>query len=224
MNRPRAVCGTADTYHNITTVPPWEKEDIAQVPYMDSSSPSLSDAEREALPALWAARTNTAAPARPRADTESKSATSTNYGSLPFSEERRNPWGLTTPLTAPPPPRPYETPVYIPPGTKSAPNPPSFAKPPPTPPDSESWSYTTGSTSGSPQSKQGTTALPGTMSSRNTQAKAHQPRPSVTRSETRKRQTRLQRWKSAFKEIFTHHSVDESQFERIQERHWTDDY
>ena len=206
------------------SIPPWEKGHIAQVPYLDASSPSLSNAEREALPSLWAASTNTTTtPPHPRLDTNTKTTSRTVHRSVASSDNQSNSWGVKTPLTAPPPPVPYETPVYIPPGPKSEPHPPTFVKAPPTPPDSESWSYKTDSTTGSPKSNKEIEVLPGTMSARNTEPRAHRTRTASSTRQSRKRATRMQRWRSAFKDLFTHHLVDETDFERIEDRHWTEE-
>lgn len=193
---------------------------MAQVPYMDSTSESLSSAEREALPSLWAARSNIVTHPKVGMDTSHRNAAHTSPRA---SEECSHAWGVKTPLTAPPPPV-YETPIYIPPGPKSEPCPPSFVKAPPTPPDSESWSCTTTSTFGSPQLKQSPGTLPGTMSSGH--AQSHTPtRTSNGPSgrDARRRLSRMQRWKSAFKDMLTHRPVDDSNFEHIEARHWTDE-
>ena len=207
-----------------TSLPPWEKENIAQVPYMDSTSPSLSSTEREALPELWAAHTNITSQPRPKVDRDARSTNNSTYRSVAYPHERGNPWGVITPVTAPPPPRPYETPIYIPPGPKTAPNPPAFVRAPPTPPDSESSSSKSESMAGSPETKTGMAVLPGTMSSRKATDRVQHGRPTAFYEDVRRQPTRLQRWKSAFKDVFTNRSVDESQFERITERHWTDEY
>jgi hypothetical protein len=174
------------------------------------------------LPSLWAVQTNNKSANRPRIDTHTRYASNSSqrYG---HSDECSNPWGVKTPLTAPPPPRPYDTPVYIPPGPKSTPYPPTFVKPPPTPPDSDVGSCTTTSTTGSPKTKQEVSTLPtiaaGVEPDRTCRTKA----PSSTQ-ESRKRGNRLQRWKYALKEMFTHQPVDESEFEHISaQRHWTDE-
>lgn len=98
-------------------------------------------------------------------------------------------------------------------------------------PDSESRSLR--SASASPPIRPATKALPGTMSSRasrNRSASQSQvkPRPRENRSshpQSKEDQAGLgKRFKSAFRDIFKKDPIDESQFERISDRHWTDEY
>ena len=219
-------------YVDSTPLPPWEKDDINQVPYMDGASPSLSNAEREALPSLWATRTSTVSGTRPALHADTSHSSGSCYYSPGSPESYSSPWKVKTPLTAPPiPVSRYETPIYVPPGPKSAPNPPCFVKAPPTPPDSLARSSTTTSSYSSPRPKQTTTAMPGTMSSRN--ARDRTPSRTRTGSSSREPYTRKhdkrgrmpfgRRWKLVFKDMFTRDPVDDSQFETIEDRHWTDE-
>ena len=212
-----------DYHDNSTNLPPWETAQAAQVPYMDGTSPALSNAEREALPSLWATRTNGTNITHHMDNPSTRYARGRKQTSFD-SSGHGNPWGVKTPLTAPPPPEPYHTPIYIPPAPKSEPHPPAFVmRAPPTPPDSVST--TTASTFDSPPSQHAVAALPGTMAARNTQTRTptrSRALPSVT--ESRKKRSRIRRWRLAFKEMFTYHPVDDSQFERIEDRHWTEEY
>lgn len=212
--------GVGSAYHDSKTyVAPWERENIAQVPYVDSSAPSLSSAERDGLPALWATRSNTISSKRPRIEAHTKGTSNSSYSTSTFAEGTGQ---VTTPRTAPPSRMPYETPVFIPRAPLSEPHPPSFVKAPPTPPDSETWSDTTASTSASPQSRQTIDPVPRTLASRTMSAeKRTQTRDRSCHS--RKDPTKMKRLRLAFKELFTHHSVDESHYERIESRHWTDE-
>lgn len=206
-------------------VPPWEKDHIAQVPYMDSASPELSNAEREALPSLWATRTTTLTTSRPRLETSSQHSRSTSHFRVDSPDES---WRMRTPLTAPPPlpPAPYETPIYIPPGPKSAPSPPSFVKASSTPPDSLSQASrsTSASIISGHHPRPIITALPGTMSTRTApKSPSSRIRTEGAGREIRKRKTRRGRWIAALKDLFSSDPVDETQFERIEDKHWTDD-
>ena len=196
---------------------------------MGSSSPQLSDAEREALPSLWATRSGTVR--RPRVGTTSRNPTRRDHDHAVSSDQNSNSRSVKTPLTAPQPPAPYETPVYIQQGPKSEPNPPKFVvrTPPtihalPTPPDSDgSWCATSASGSISPQSKQPTSALPGTMTSRSTEGRTRSRNKTGHSGRPSRKLSRMQRWRSVVKEMFTHEPVDESQFEHITDCHWTDE-
>ena len=211
-----------DPCSGMNTLPPWEKGNIAQVPYLDATSASLSNAEREALPSLWAVQTNNKVASRPRIETHTRYVSSSSQRNG-YSDEYSNPWGVKTPLTAPPPPRPVNTPVHIPPAPKSTPCPPSWVKPPPTPPDSDFGSCTTTSSTGSPHSKQGVNPLP-TITANVESDRPSRKRAPTSTQESRKRGNRLQRWKLALKEMFTHQPVDESEFEHISAQgHWTDE-
>jgi hypothetical protein len=171
--------------------------------------------------------------------------------SSPVSEHSTsNPWKSTAPLppTTLPKSPPYDAPAYgraaydertysKPPFRKAASQPtqphvPHVHHAPPTPPESESRSLR--SASASPPINPATKALPGTMSSRasrNRSASQSQvkPRTKEHRSShpepSKEDQAGLgKRFKSAFRDIFKKDPIDESQFERISDRHWTDEY
>lgn len=221
-------------YATSTPLPPWETREVAQVPFMDPGSPPLSKAERQALPSLWATRSSTNSSSRPRLDT-GVSAASSAYGSPSSPQQSTDPWSkVATPLTAIPPPAPYESPVYIPPAPKTAPQlPPFVVQHPPTPPDSVTRSCSSSmSTTSSPRPRVAVKALPGTMSSR--AGRDRTPTRTRVSSATREQRARnvkksssvpfSKRFRSAFKDIFKREPVDESQFEHIDDRHWTDEY
>lgn len=192
------------------------------MPYLNANSRALSSAERDALPSLpRATRTNDARPNWPRVDAHTRWASNSSQN---HSDESSDPWGVETPLTAPFPARPYDTSVYIAPGPKSTPCPPTWVKPP-TPPDSDKSSYTTISTSGSPPPpppKFEINSLPTIPSGDKLDQQGRSRTQSSTR-ESQKQGTRFRRFKTALKEIFTPHPVDESQLEHISDRHWTDE-
>ncbi|KAK5007947.1 hypothetical protein LTR28_004636 [Elasticomyces elasticus] len=125
---------TAQTsYPPSSTLPPWELPSLPQVPYLDRSSAPLSDAERRALPSLWATRVK---------------------------------------------------------------------------------------------------AMPGTMSSRTSRKRSDGRNRTRSISKERRRRKAVpeletaplaSRMKTAFKDMFKKDPIDESRFERIESRHWTDD-
>lgn len=73
------------------------------------------------------------------------------------------------------------------------------------------------------------TAIPGTMSARMGHSSKNRKKPS---NRDRGASDHLKsesagfgkRVKSAFKDIFSRNPIDESQFETIEERHWTEEY
>ena len=208
------------------SLPPWERANVVQVPYFDSASPSLSNAERDALPSLWAVQTSHPPKARPNFDSHTRYGSNSSQRRGP-SEDCINSWGVKTPLTAPFPPRPYESPVYIPPAPKSTPNPPTFTRPPPTPPDSDNTdleSFRTTSTSESSRpAKREVKPLPQIPTYVQPIRSCHPQKASSAR-QSRKPGSRLQRWKSAFKEMFAREPEDESDLVHISAQgHWTDE-
>jgi hypothetical protein len=209
----------------IDAVPPWERRDLKQVPFVESSSPVLSNSELRALPDLWAVRSTNV---NQREHERHPSLT----GHRGFRDE-----GYDVPRTALPlqaSSTPYETPVYIPPAPKTAPPLPKYVQSvqaaPPTPPESISKSSDASSAAVSPPAAHAVlTALPGTMSSRDRKEARSRTRGSHhTRSESKHSKAESvsfgSRFKAAFKDMFKRNPIDETQFERIEDRHWTDEY
>jgi len=210
-----------------TVVPPWERRPFVQVPYVKASSPALQDVERRVGPEIWPARSHHLSPkAMPSASSAAAAEDAMNTWN-------RNPnayWTFLPPRTKS---APYETPACMPPASNPPPFPRQYAMTaPPTPPDSASNSSTFSSTVASPEQSariRPVTAMPGTMSvrtgesSRNRSKASHHDRGA---SDTLKSESAGfgKRFKSAFKDIFRRNSIDESEFETIEERHWTEDY
>ena len=207
----RSLASMNNNYAPSASSPPWEREDINQVPHLDRKSPALSNVELEALPSLWATRTYTVSNARPQGHTKSAS-----------TQEPINRWPVEPPLTAPAPPQPRGPHVDIPPAPKSEPNLPSFAKSPTTSPESQSSTCPT-SSFGSPRPEEAVQGLPGTMSSNRDDRVKNRARSGSHRSDLPERPTRIRRWKTVMKEIFTYRPVDESQFSPVVERHWAEE-
>lgn len=171
---------------------------------------------------------------------------------LQSPEDAVTPIEVDVPRTAPPLGASSRTPVYLPPAPKSTQHPPTFVVTPgylPTPktaqgvptfvktpaPCSDKSSQTstvTTSASGSPESEKVVTSLPGTMSSRNAREREREPPYLRPRARDRRvsskkplprKPTLARRWRAIFRDIFSHHPVDESQLQRIEDRHWTDE-
>lgn len=208
-------------------MPPWEKETIAQIPYVDPLSALLTAVEREALPSLPAPTWDTPPSSKPHLD-----ASTPNYDlsqrktsfSLRQTEDR-----IKTPLTAPI--FASSKSVSIPAAPRTSPELPSFVlrskqtpdtatmssqranlqKLPPTPSDSEAGSWGISSTFSSPKLPTSPPSPPATVPN------------ACCHCGHRKRPSRLARWKSALKDIFKHDYVDDSELEHIETSHWTDE-
>ncbi len=189
------------------SLPPWEKEDIARVPHLASSSPKLSCAEREALPILWAARSNTVSGHRTGVNARTLGGT---ISPTPSGYDHSSDTQVSDRL----PTRAAQSPSTSQDGRS-----------PGTSQDGESWSPTNTSASDSPPTRHEISPMAGTMSSRdvNARTKSRPANGAGGSRHSRSNSTRLQRWKSSVKEMFVHHPVEVGELERIRKRHWTED-
>jgi hypothetical protein len=238
---------TSNSQHHNPALPPWEVRSVAQVPFMERAYQTTTWKDEQG-----ASRPTPHVNHRPTLSTTTSAPCGADYSS-PLSERSSSmPWRSTTktPSNSVPVEPSYETPVYQgsnhdrpayedpslfkPALSKTASQPPSNhpSQVPPTPPESVSWSSLR-SASASPPSRPISKALPGTMSSREghsqsapvnkTKATGCERWPG--RRQAKQDQTGLgKRVKSAFRDIFRKDPVDDSQFERISDRHWTDEY
>ena len=229
-------------------LPPWEVRSVSQVPFIEPGSPPLVRRDDQGFFAIGSApRANH----RPKLSATISAPCASEYSS-PVEHNGSYPWKEAPPV--PPnqvPTQPaYETPVtkapmhyrpaYDDPNSSkpvfrkaaSQPPPTFVPQPPPTPPDSVSR-CSVRSTSASPPLRPASKALPGTMSSRatrNRSASHHQAKSGPREDRNDQLQAKQdqaglgKRFKSAFRDIFKKDPVDDSQFERISDRHWTDDY
>lgn len=200
---------STDRYIGGKRLPPWEVSSIPQVPHMSNSAPPLSKTEMQALPSLWATQTVPPATRSPALDGPSMhhrfaephvpSRTNTAMSaerSTSFSEGARA-------ISPPSSESQFKVPAYEQvhepvPRTRSAP----------------------------------VVALPGTMSSRSTpgQSRAANSKPSSGKRQRKKGTAGpddspplSHRFTTAVKELFRKEHVDDRQFERIGERHWSED-
>lgn len=224
--------------------PPWERSPVP-VPYLTSGSTGLTEAEREALPSLWATREQEEA-GRRKGSRDVYVRDFQEDSRRPMYSDEQDAWRVKTPLTAPPhsgppPPLPYGSPK-IPQGPKSAPVMPSYVKqgtvsPPYSPPlgSGKSWSTTRSSTSrpglydGPRESRTSVTAMPGTMSARERSPSRRRVQRSASVDPTSPVDRKPdgpsfgKRLKLAFRDMFKKDPVDEANLERIEDRHWTED-
>lgn len=211
MNRDDSPSSAASTpgYIGAKRLPPWEVSEIPRVPHIQSAAPPLSKAEMEALSSLWSTRST---PDHHR-----------NYdvdGRFPDSA-----------FAAPSPPSRTTTGSFSgrkPSLTDSA----RAVSPQPSEHRNMSPGHGRVHEHVPSASRQQVVALPGTMSSRST---VSQPHPNDSKRPLSKRQHKKgskdlkesvpigHRFTSAVKDLFRREPVDDSHFERIGDRHWSED-
>lgn len=234
--------------HHHPVLPPWEVRSVSQVPFIEPGSPPLARRDEQGF---FAIGSTPRANHRPKLSATISAPCGSEYSS-PVDQSSSYPWKEPAPVPhhqVPSQPS-YETPVARAPihqkpayddsnvpkpvFRKAASQPPPTFVPqaPPTPPDSVSR-CSVRSTSASPPLRPASKALPGTMSSRatrNRSASHHQTKSAPREDRTESPQAKPdqaglgKRFKSAFRDIFKKDPVDDSQFERISDRHWTDEY
>ncbi|KEQ98813.1 hypothetical protein AUEXF2481DRAFT_376860 [Aureobasidium subglaciale EXF-2481] len=190
-------------------LPPWEVTDIPRVPHMSSSASPLSGAEMRALSSFWTTTTTPAQP--PNSNMDQRFPDSAFSSPSPPSRAETGSWSerkqsLTGSTRALSPQRSEHRHM----------NP----------------AYDQVHGDGPPNGRQHVVALPGTMSSRST---LEQPQSTSSKKISNKRQHKKgskgpkesapigHRFTSAVKELFRKEPVDDRQFERIGERHWSED-
>lgn len=186
------------------------------VPWIDATSEPLSAGEREGLPELWAVQQKAPPRMPPRVNT--------NNPCGPVSARRSSSWTRGQPT-------PYETPVFIPAALNTSASAPVYQtatnyypEPPLTPPDSSC-----GEAPKLSNESAKITALPGTMSSRGgtPQCSKSRTRPAARQqhlgTQSSGHSRKFSRVKAAFKDIFKKEPVEEDDFERIGDHHWTDE-
>lgn len=118
-------------------------------------------------------------------------------------------------------PRPYETPVFFSKEPAPASHEPYIGRPPITPPDSVSSPSTFESDNSLTDKK--ANAFPGTMSARNTRVKPSARQRAAAGRRKKSPSKNQHHWRSAFKGMFRRATVDKTQLERVQGRHWADE-
>jgi hypothetical protein len=238
---------TSMRWQHHPVLPPWEVRSVAQVPFMEPSSPPLARRDDHGF---FASRPTSHANHRPKLSASMSAPGGAEYSSAEHSSPMPRKTATAIPSRSFAAEPSYETPVYQRPThdrpayedpthykpafRKAASQPPPNSTPqaPPTPPDSVSKASLR-SASASPPIRPASKALPGTMSSRasrnrsasHNRSKAGGREHRSERQPTKQDQNGLgKRFKSAFRDIFKKDPVDDSQFERISDRHWTDEY
>jgi hypothetical protein len=244
---PSSRTPTRRNHHPI--LPPWGVRSIAQIPFLQPGSPSPARRNEQSF---FTARSTSHVTRRPRLNTMDSAESGSEY-SYPVDEQTvPYPWIeiAPTPSNQHSVDIPYETTIYhrstcdrpanenskiFSPAFRKAASQPPFGcslQAPPTPPDSVSRASIRSATASSPLHP-ASKAMPGTMSSRtsrNRPASHNKVKPGsrehrTDRTQVKHSQVRLgKRLKRAIRDIFKKDPVEDSRFERISERHWTDDY
>lgn len=231
---------------NHPVLPPWEVRSVSQVPFMEPGSPSPAHRDEQGFFTPPPNSHANVTKHRPKLSASMSAPCGSEYCSPVSEHSSSNPWKTTVPLPTTTYPTgaahdsaPYERPAYEDPAhfkpafrkTASQPTAHFVPQAPPTPPDSMSRSSLR-SASASPPIRPASKALPGTMSSRasRNRSSSHNRAKNGRENRAARQQTKQEqggighRFKSAFRDIFKKDPVDESQFERISDRHWTDEY
>lgn len=234
---------TSTRRHNHPVLPPWEVRSVSQVPFMEPGSPPPIQRDDQGF---FTPPSKSHANHRPKLSASMSAPCASEYSSPVSEHSSSNPWKSAAPLLPRAYPngmtqetasydRPaYEDPAHFRPAcrkTTSQPTPNFVPQAPLTPPDSVSQSSLR-SASASPPIHSVSKALPGTMSSRSSRNRSASHSRSKSgrdcrsgRQHTKQDQNGLgQRFKSAFRDMFKKDPVDESQLERISDRHWTEEY
>jgi hypothetical protein len=202
-----ASAASTPGYIGAKRLPPWEFPDIPRVPHMQSAAPPLSKTEMEALSSLWSTR-----------------STPDHHHRNSDVDERSPDSAFAAPL----PPSRTDTGSFS--GRKPSLTDSARAM---SPQHSERRNMSPGHghvQEHAPRaSRPQVIALPGTMSSRSTSS---QPQPIDTKRPSNKRHHKKgckesvpigHRFTSAVKDLFRREPVDDSHFERIGDRHWSED-
>lgn len=203
-------------------ITPWANDTFSRRTHRGESEPAVPAVQRSRP-----SRGDSVKASRPTKRSVTQRSNGSSYRATPPPEDTGRQSRAHGSFSAQTTPRPYETPFLPPSVAQAAPSPPPCYNRalPATPPESfseKSSQLTEKSTekTTSPSSKQVINFLPGTMSARNVRSRAS----SKQRPERpKKKPAKVKRWKVVFREMFTKTPVDETQFERIEDRHWTDE-
>lgn len=198
-------------------VTPWERSTFGRLPQRGDSAPCVPTTEK-----IRPSRSNSTKPTVPARRSVPRQSDGSRHRNTPPPEDSSRHRQLQESLSAQSSPLPYETPFFHAQAVPSPSPPPCYTKAlPATPPDSvDEKSLASTNKSLSPYSKQVVNVLPGTMSARNGRSKSS----ARQRAERRKKSSnKPTSWKTVLRQLFSRDPVDETQFEKIEDRHWTDE-
>lgn len=220
--------------HHNARLPPWEqrqRDNVVQVPFMNQTTPPLSQTEQQALTSLWASKMVD----RDLHGQHIRDLAPANETARPryYSDREAIP---AAPMTAPPPgleSLPYES-YKILQGPRTAPHLPAFVKGgPPTPPKDDTISRSSTKSSRNPGSHETSPipgppvttvpALPGTMFTREQEHVHGRSRSLDSNNEKAESQGFGKRFRSSLRNMFKREPFNEADFERIEDRHWSEE-
>lgn len=196
---------------------PWERSTFSKLAQRGESEPSVLVIDKSRP-----ARSNSVKAPRPTKRSVTQRSDGSRYRGTPPPEDSMRQHRAQGSFSAQASPRPYETPFFAISTTPVAPSsPPSYTKALPlTPPESINEKSSMSTDKSVSPSKQKVHVLPGTMSARNARSKSTTRQRSAQR---KKKPAKVNQWKVVFRQIFRKDPVDETQFEKIEGKHWTDD-
>jgi hypothetical protein len=217
-----------------SSIPPWEARAVSQVPYLGRSpTPPATTSELQQYQSSRTLRTSASHTKPPLVSTNSAPPRS-EYSSPVSQSAKTVHWTKRRHTSAFPPPQlvpaPYETPLDLPAEAENMRHR-SFMTPansPPSPPDSP---YSCNKSDTSVYRDVPAQALPGTMSSRasgvvrgHSQTQSKPLDQTATTGSQPEHRPIGKRLTNAFRGMFKKEPVDESGFEQISDRHWTDEF
>jgi hypothetical protein len=232
LSSQREVSHTSDA--SPSSIPPWEVRTVSQVPYLGRSpTPPTTTSELQHYHDSRPPRAGSESHTKPRLVSTNSAPSRSEYSSPVSQSAKGIPWSKRRHTSAFPPPQlgpaPYETPLDLPAEAEKMRHR-SFMTPansPPSPPDSpSSCNKSDTSVYRDPPAQ----ALPGTMSSRASRIRGHSQTQSKTLDQTATTGSQSEhrpiskRLTNAFRGMFKKEPVDESGFEHISDRHWTEEF
>lgn len=193
-------------------VTPWEKTTFSRLPQRSESEPCVPRSRKNKP-----GRTVSIKAPRPARRSVTQQSDGSLHRGTPPPEDGVHKQQVLGSLSVNTSPRPYETTFSTSTTASDAQNSPPCR----TDLDNKTLPESVGEKSvTSSEDQDSPNVLPGTMSARNARSKASARQPSPRR---KTKPTKAGTWKVVFRTIFAKNPVDESQFERIEDRHWTDE-
>lgn len=226
--------GVKDRRSPTPKIPPWEIRAVSQVPYLGRSpTPPVISSEPQQHQSSRISRSGSDTRSKPTLNTANSAPSRSAYSSPVTQDAGAVHWikrrhTAAFPSSHPPVPAPYETPLDFPADARNTRQQPlTTSNQLPSPPESPCSCHKSDSSAPRVSFPQ---ALPGTMSSRAGKVREHKRIESgkthdddstvQNQSEHRPMSKRLT---NAFRGIFKREPVDESGFEHISDRHWTEE-
>lgn len=218
------------------TIPPWEIRAVSQVPYLGrSQTPPVTNTEPYQYQTPRVSRSGSDTRSKPTLSTANSAPSRSEYSS-PVSQDagavhwmKRRHTAAFPSAQLPSAPAPYETPLDLPAGARKTLHRPimTASNTLPSPPESPCSCHKSDTSASRDVVSQ---ALPGTMSSRASKVRERKgPESGSTHDHASNTQSQSEhkpmskRLTSAFRGMFKRDPVDESGYEHISDRHWTEE-